>query len=127
RRLRTRVSRVCRSVCQLVRMVESPARAETRPTTLEKGTTPVMRFKFVSAVALMALLALGVGAAPISAGQAERRSVEPGAVNWHTWILGSPGEVRPGVPPDAAGTASELDELRAVAAQRDAAALDQIA
>ncbi|HET6319370.1 MAG TPA: phosphatase PAP2 family protein, partial [Chloroflexota bacterium] len=87
-----------------------------------------MKFKFaLPAIVLMGLLTVGAGAAPTSAGQVERPGIESRAGSWHTWVLASASEVRPGVPPDAAGTASELDQLRALAAQRDAAALDDIA
>jgi membrane-associated phospholipid phosphatase len=84
-----------------------------------------MNFKFaLPGVLLLALVAVGV---PTSAAQTDRSSIEPRAGSWHTWVLASASEVAPGAAPDAADTASELDELRALAAQRDAAALDQIA
>jgi hypothetical protein len=64
-----------------------------------------------------------VWAAPrsVSAGQ-----LEPGAGGWRTWVLDSGSQVRPPAPPDRAATRSEIDALRAMAADRDPAALDQI-
>jgi hypothetical protein len=52
--------------------------------------------------------------------------IEPGAGGWHTWVLESGSEFRLEPPPDTKTTKEELRQLRALAAQRDAAALDQI-
>src|SRR5690349_9850017 len=49
--------------------------------------------------------------------------VEPGAGSWKTWVLASGSELRLPPPPDSA---SELAEVRAQAAQRDAQAVDRI-
>jgi len=78
--------------------------------------------KFVAIVSLLvALVPVDAGAAP-GAAQAETQ-----AGQWHTWLLTSGSQFRPGPPPDAATTQSELDQLHALAAQRDNASLDQIA
>jgi len=53
--------------------------------------------------------------------------IEPQAGTWQTWVLTSGSQFRPGPPPDVANTQSELDQLRALAEQRDPVALDQIA
>jgi membrane-associated phospholipid phosphatase len=45
---------------------------------------------------------------------------------WKTWVLKSGSELRLPPPPDAQATASEMQELRAVAGRRDAAALERI-
>jgi membrane-associated phospholipid phosphatase len=52
--------------------------------------------------------------------------IEPGAGAWRTWVLASGSELRLEPPPDTRATKDELRQLRALAAQRDAAALDQI-
>jgi len=57
----------------------------------------------------------------------KEEQVEPHAGEWQTWILESGSQLRLPPPPDKATTKDEIDELRALAAQRDAAALAQIA
>jgi hypothetical protein len=52
--------------------------------------------------------------------------IEPGAGGWRTWVLASGKELRLAPPPDAQATATELQELCTLAAQRDAAALERI-
>src|SRR5215813_13019925 len=52
--------------------------------------------------------------------------IEPGAGGWRTWILASGKELRLAPPPDAQATATEIKELRTLAGQRDAAALERI-
>jgi membrane-associated phospholipid phosphatase len=51
---------------------------------------------------------------------------EPNAGAWKTWVLSSGQELRLAPPPDAATTASELEQLATLAAERDEAALEQI-
>ncbi|HLZ31069.1 MAG TPA: hypothetical protein VKV73_27435 [Chloroflexota bacterium] len=70
---------------------------------------------------LFALMPVDVGAAPAVA------QTEPQAGQWHTWVLTSGSQVRPAPPPNAAASQAELDQLRALAQQRDGASLDQIA
>ena len=52
--------------------------------------------------------------------------IEPGAGGWRPWVLTSGKELRLAPPPDARATATELQELRALAGRRDAAALARI-
>ena len=52
--------------------------------------------------------------------------IEPGAGGWRTWVLASGKELRLAPPPDAQATATELQELRTLAGQRDAATLERI-
>jgi len=59
--------------------------------------------------------------APLAAGP-----IEPGAGGWRPWVLASGKELRLAPPPDAQATATELQELRTLAGQRDAAALERI-
>jgi PAP2 superfamily len=52
--------------------------------------------------------------------------IEPRAGTWKTWVLKSGSELRLRPPPDAQATASEMQELRALAGRRDSAALERI-
>jgi membrane-associated phospholipid phosphatase len=52
--------------------------------------------------------------------------IEPQAGQWKTWVLTSGDELRPAAPPDQAATTAEIEALKALVAQRDAAALEQI-
>jgi hypothetical protein len=71
-------------------------------------------FKLVSVVLLfLALVPVAAGAAP---GVAQ---VDPQAGRWHTWLLTSGDQLRSPPPPDAAATQLELDDLHALAVQRD--------
>jgi len=53
-------------------------------------------------------------------------AVDPAAGAWRTWVLGSGKDLRLPPPPDAQTTAAELQQVRALAGQRDAAALERI-
>ncbi len=53
--------------------------------------------------------------------------IEPDAGKWKTWLLKSGNQLRLPAPPDKAATTAEVKELKALAAKRDAKALDQIA
>jgi membrane-associated phospholipid phosphatase len=48
--------------------------------------------------------------------------VEPGAGAWQTWVIESGDQFRPDAPPDEAATAAEVEELMALAGERDDAA-----
>ena len=72
---------------------------------------------------LLILVAGPTGAAAAPAGE---RGIEPQAGAWHTWVLSSGNQFRPAPPAGAAETQAELEQLRALVNQRDAAALDQI-
>jgi hypothetical protein len=52
--------------------------------------------------------------------------IEPGAGEWRTWVLTSGKELRLPPPPDTQATATEIQELQALAGRRDAAALERI-
>ncbi len=52
--------------------------------------------------------------------------IEPDAGSWKTWVLASGNELRPAAPPDEAATKAEVADLQAMAAARDAVALDRI-
>ncbi len=58
--------------------------------------------------------------------QATIDPAEPRAGAWKTWVLASGSALRLPAPPDAQATASELQELRTLARQRDAATLERI-
>ncbi|HEY7030120.1 MAG TPA: phosphatase PAP2 family protein [Thermomicrobiales bacterium] len=90
--------------------------------------------------ALRGLGGAGLAAALLAAGDQPGRSaagataptvadapVEPNAGSWKTWLLASGDQFRPAAPPDETATETELDELQALATERDAAALDHIA
>ncbi len=47
-------------------------------------------------------------------------AVDPGAGAWRTWVPGSTKDLRLPPPPDAQATAAELQQVRALAGQRDA-------
>ena len=80
----------------------------------------------VIATLLVALTPVGAGAMPRADNQPGGDWIDPKAGGWHTWVLTSGSQFRPGPPPDEATTQGELDELRASVNQRDSAALDQI-
>jgi membrane-associated phospholipid phosphatase len=52
--------------------------------------------------------------------------IEPGAGEWRTWVLTSGKELRLPPPPDTQATATEIQEVQALAGRRDAAALERI-
>ncbi len=53
--------------------------------------------------------------------------VEPHAGSWQTWVVADVAAVRPPAPPSQTATQAELKQVQALAAGRDAAALQQIA
>lgn len=79
---------------------------------------------------VLLLIALVLGSAFTPSAQtvsAQATMVEPKAGTWKTWVLTSGSQLRRAAPPDQAATQAELKEVQAMVAQRDAAALDQIA
>jgi PAP2 superfamily len=58
--------------------------------------------------------------------QSRSPGIEPGAGSWRTWVLGSGRDLRLAPPPGAQETAAELQQVRTLAGQRDAAALERI-
>src|SRR5262245_47696633 len=92
----------------------------------QQGGGFVMAIKHsATAIAIFAFATLGacmssrVASSPPS-------DVEPLAGRWKTWVLSSGSQLRLPPPPDQAATEAELHQLRALAGQRDAAALDRI-
>lgn len=77
--------------------------------------------KFTIIVLIMALLSACI-ALP-----ATEPPVEPDAGSWQTWVVSDVAAVRPAAPPDQAATQAELQEVQALVAGRDEAALAQIA
>jgi len=65
-------------------------------------------------------------AASTASTQTAAAFVEPGVGGWRTGVLAFGKERRLPPPPDSQATATELQELRSLAAQRDAAALERI-
>ncbi len=83
---------------------------------------------------LLAAVVVSVGLAPLTAtagpsgaSQPGAGWIEPQAGSWQTWVLASGNQLRPAAPPDAAGTAAEIDLLQQLAAQRSPEASDVIA
>jgi membrane-associated phospholipid phosphatase len=78
---------------------------------------------------LRSLLALGLMliSLPGSVSATSAPQVEPNAGTSKTWVLTSGSQIRLPPPPDALATAAELQALHALAAERDATALDAIA
>jgi membrane-associated phospholipid phosphatase len=83
------------------------------------------RLVFLPVLSIVLLVACATSmaqrGAPSTAG-----AVDPGAGAWRTWVLGSGQDLRLPPPPDAQTTAAELQQVRALAGQRDAAALERI-
>jgi hypothetical protein len=103
-----------------------PARRLRQEREQEEG---IMRDRMRAlAVRTVAIVMLAVAPVPAWA-QASRPTqdpVEPGAARWRPWVLASGKDVRLPAPPDAEATAAELAQLRALAGQRDGAALDRV-
>jgi membrane-associated phospholipid phosphatase len=55
-----------------------------------------------------------------------KAQVEPSAGQWKTWVIASGNAFRLPTPPDSGITASELQQVKDMAAQRDRAAVDRI-
>lgn len=83
--------------------------------------------RHVFALSLVWLVAVG-GCATDSHRQPgpSTASLEPTAGAWRTWVLSAGHEMRLPPPPDAAATSAELQELRALTTQRDAAEQERI-
>ena len=76
--------------------------------------------------AFIAVLLLSLSVAQLAA-QSAMGPVAPDAGQWPTWILESGNDVSVDPPPDDAATAAEITQLVAMMADRDEAALEQIA
>jgi hypothetical protein len=77
-----------------------------------------------------ALLGMAPGALAAHGAAEPRRlsgdRIEPDAGGWKTWVLSSGRQLQIAPPPDQATTTHEIAQLHALAAQRDAAALNRI-
>ncbi|MEO8394104.1 MAG: hypothetical protein ABI700_14030, partial [Chloroflexota bacterium] len=83
---------------------------------------------FQPILVLFALLSLGLLTPVLASPSAQDTAqVEPEAGTWETWVLDSGSQFRLDAPPDAAATADEIQQLMDMVADRDAAALQQIA
>src|SRR5437899_8101220 len=70
--------------------------------------------------AVTAALGSGPRGAWAAAPSVSASPLEPQAGAWSTWLLESGSELRPPAPPDGRASRSEIEELRALAAGRDA-------
>jgi membrane-associated phospholipid phosphatase len=87
----------------------------------------VMRNRVVTLPVLSIILLAGCATGTAQRGASSTAgAVDPDAGTWRTWVLGSGGDLRLPPPPDAQATAAELQQVRALAAQRDAAWLEKI-
>ena len=68
-------------------------------------------------------LVLGAVVGPLSVAA---QPIEPGAGAWRTWVLSGGKDLRSPAPPDAQATAAELRQVKSLAAQRDARAIERI-
>jgi len=76
-------------------------------------------------IVLVLVSCLVAGLVLTASAQMATGPIEPRAGTWKTWVLASGKELRL-APPDAQATATEIQELRALAGRRDAAALARI-
>jgi len=91
---------------------------------LRKAETAI-KMEVIMRIAVAAALVLIATLAPLSAQTSS--TVEPTAGTWKGFVISSGSELRAPPPPDAAGTASEISQLKDFAKWRDPAALDLIA
>src|SRR5262245_37982181 len=106
------------------RSVRQQAGSTTRGSLSKGGWIMDHRAKRHSVLVLVSCLLAGL--VLTASAQMATGPIEPGAGGWRTWVLASGKELRLAPPPDAQATATELQELRALAGQRDAAALARI-
>jgi len=98
------------------------ARIGIRKIPNQRPRTRLRRLTVLLVALLLALSGSNALAAPAPADQ-----IEPGAGSWRTWLLASGNQLRRAAPPDRSATAAEIRQLKELATQRDAAALEQIA
>jgi membrane-associated phospholipid phosphatase len=91
----------------------------------------IQLLKAVTAGIMVASFVVGslplLAATPFPVARDSTFDVEPKAGAWKTWLLTSGDQFRLPAPPDAAATETEIQQLKEMAAKRDAAALDEIA
>lgn len=84
-----------------------------------------MQHKASLFAALGLVIAQIVSGAPAAA-SSPNAQIEPTAGTWKTWVLASGAQLRLPAPPDAAASKAEIAQLESIAAQRDAAAIEQV-
>jgi membrane-associated phospholipid phosphatase len=85
-----------------------------------------MNYKKVFLLVLVGVSLLSVGLLNLAA-QSEIERIEPNAGSWTTWLMDSGSQFQLDAPPNEATTADEIAQLIAMAGERDAEALQQIA
>jgi len=75
---------------------------------------------------LLTCISLLTGILTTASAQTLTGQIEPRAGTWKPWVLKSGSELRLRPPPDAQATASESQEVSALAERRDAATLERI-
>jgi hypothetical protein len=79
----------------------------------------------IAQACLLSAVLVALGATPAHS-QGALTDQDAGAGRWRTWVLASGSELRLGAPPDDRATAAELQEVKALAGQRDTATLARI-
>jgi hypothetical protein len=92
---------------------------------LQKGGL-LMSYRVNRHMVLVFVDSLLAGLVLTASAQMASGPIEPGAGGWRIWVLASGQELRLAPPPDAQATATELQTLRTLAGQRDAAALERV-
>ena len=85
-----------------------------------------MRHRAERSAVLVCVSLLLAGLMLTASAQTAAGPIEPGAGEWRTWVLTSGKELRLPPPPDTQATATEIQEVQALAGRRDAAALERI-
>jgi membrane-associated phospholipid phosphatase len=85
-----------------------------------------MRHRPVCSAVLVCISLLLADLVLTASAQMAAGPIEPSAGEWRTWVLASGKELRLPPPPDSQATATELQELQALAGRRDPAALERI-
>lgn len=83
--------------------------------------------RLMPTIGVMLLVLLSVRSFSLVAAVSPRAQTEPTAGEWKTWVLESADQFEVAAPPDDAATQAEIAQLKAMEAQRDDAALLQIA
>jgi len=78
-------------------------------------------------LAILFGLGLFLAQAPWTLVASAAEAAEPQVWLWKTWVIRSPDQYRVAAPPDGAGTAAEIKQLKDLVLQRTPAALDTIA
>lgn len=100
---------------------------DSTPTTFPTTVVPTTAVVTTQAVATTAVPSSVAPASTTSVATNKAEQVEPKAGGWKTWLLTSGSQFRRPAPPDKTATEAEIKQLKDMASQRDAAALDLIA